>query len=86
MKLPTISLGLTGKIAKYPARSRNQSDCKIKRIPPARKLTIVLSLAEQISMGNRVISSAIWDKSAQVNFSKTNKIARACRASAVCGL
>ena len=37
-------------------------------------------------MGNCMISSAIWDKSAQANFSKTNKIARARRASAICGL
>ena len=33
-----------------------------------------------------MISSAIWDKSAQLNFLKTNKIARARRASAICGL
>ena len=35
-----------------------------------------------------MISSAImiWDKSARVNFSKTNKIARARRASAICSL
>ena len=33
-----------------------------------------------------MISSAIWDKSARVNFSKTNKIARARRASAICRL
>ena len=39
-----------------------------------------------ISIGNRMISSAIWDKSARVNFSKTNKIARARRASAICSL
>ena len=38
------------------------------------------------SIGNHMISSAIWDKSAQVNFSKTNKIARARKASAVCSL
>ena len=37
----------------------------------------------QISIGNHMISSAIWDKSAQVNFSKTNKIERAHRASAI---
>ena len=35
-----------------------------------------------IGIGNQVISSAIWDKSARVNFSKTNQIARARRASA----
>ena len=33
-----------------------------------------------ISIGNHMISRAIWDKSARVNFSKTNKIARARRA------
>ena len=37
-----------------------------------------------ICTGNRMIWNAIWDKSARVNFSKTNKIARACRASAIC--
>ena len=30
-----------------------------------------------------MISSAIWDKSARVNFSKVNQIARARRASAI---
>ena len=40
----------------------------------------------KISIGNHMISSAIWDKSARVNFSKTNKIARARRASAICSL
>ena len=39
-----------------------------------------------ISIGNHMISSAIWDKSARVNFSKTNQIARARRASAICSL
>ena len=38
------------------------------------------------SIGNHMISSAIWDKSARVNFSKTNKIARARRAGAICSL
>ena len=33
-----------------------------------------------------MISSTIWDKSEQANFSKTNQIARAPRASAICGL
>ena len=28
-----------------------------------------------ISIGNHMISSAIWNKQARVNFSKTNKIA-----------
>ena len=31
-----------------------------------------------------MISSAIWDKSARVNFSKANQIARARRSSAIC--
>ena len=30
-----------------------------------------------IGIGNHIISSAIWNKQARVNFSKTNKIARA---------
>ena len=37
-------------------------------------------------MGNCMISSKIWDKSAQVIVLKTNKIALAGRASAICGL
>ena len=37
-------------------------------------------------IGNHMISSAIWNKLARVNFLKTNKIARARRASAICGL
>ena len=41
---------------------------------------------ELISIGNHMISIAIWDKSALVNFSKTNKIARGRRASAICSL
>ena len=40
----------------------------------------------EICIGNHMISSAIWDKSARVNFSKANQIARARRASAICGL
>ena len=39
-----------------------------------------------VSIGNHMISSAIWDKLARVNFSKTNQIARARRASAICSL
>ena len=39
-----------------------------------------------ISIGNHMISSAIWDKSARVNFSKANQIARALRARAICSL
>ena len=38
------------------------------------------------SVGNHMISSAIWNKNARVNFSKTNKSARARRASAIWGL
>ena len=37
-------------------------------------------------LGNHMISSAIWDKSAKVNFSKANKIARTRRAAAICSL
>jgi len=33
-----------------------------------------------------MISSAIWNKQARVNFSKTNKIARASRANAIWSL
>ena len=40
----------------------------------------------RICIGNHMISSAIWDKSAQANFSKTNKIARARKASEICSL
>ena len=39
-----------------------------------------------ICIGEHMISSAIWNKLARVNFSNTNKIARARRASAICGL
>ena len=39
-----------------------------------------------ICIGNHMISSAIWNKKARVNFSKANKIARARRASAIWGL
>ena len=40
--------------------------------------------ASAVCKGNRMISSAIWDKSAQENISKANNIARARRASAIC--
>ena len=40
----------------------------------------------KISVGNHMISSAIWDKSTRVNFLKTNKFAQARRASAICSL
>ena len=39
--------------------------------------------ADLIGIGNHMISSAIWDKSARVNFSKANQIARARRASGI---
>ena len=62
--------------------------------------SLSLRSAEQknisVSIGNHMIwnhlitytffSSAIWNKQARVNFSKTNKSARARRASALCGL
>ena len=44
------------------------------------------SMVHTICIGNHIISSAIWDKSARVNFSKANQIARARRASAICSL
>ena len=48
-----------------------------------------LHSAEQtffICLGNHMILSAIWNKSAEANFSKTNEITRAYRASAIFGL
>ena len=39
-----------------------------------------------LCIGNHMISSAIWNKYARVNFSKTNKIAPALWASAIWGL
>ena len=40
---------------------------------------------QSICTGNHRISSAIWNKKARVNFSKTNKFVRARRASAIWG-
>ena len=37
-----------------------------------------------ISIGNHMISDAIWDKSAPENFSKANQIARTRGVSAIC--
>ena len=37
-----------------------------------------------ISIGNSMVSSAIWEKHARVSFSKTYKIARVPRTSAIC--
>ena len=37
-------------------------------------------------IGNHMISSAIWDKSARLNFSRANQFAQACRVSAICSL
>ena len=48
--------------------------------------SLMFTFKAEISIGNHMISSAIWDKSARVNFSKANQIARARRASAICGL
>ena len=50
------------------------------------RIRFILPASHIISIGNHMISSAIWDKSERVNFSKTNKIARARRASAICSL
>ena len=36
-----------------------------------------------VCIGNHIISSAIWDKSAQENFSKTNQFPFALRARAI---
>ena len=49
-------------------------------------VVVVFDRYRVVSIGNHMISSAIWDKSARVNFSKTNKIARARRTSAICSL
>ena len=45
-----------------------------------------ISLAGLFGIGNHMISGSSWDKSARVNFSKANKIARARRASAIFSL
>ena len=37
-----------------------------------------------VSIGNSMVSSAIWEKHVQVSFSKTYKIARVRRMSAIC--
>ena len=50
------------------------------------KTTKLKRASKMICIGNHMISSAIWDKSARVNFSKANQIARARRASAICSL
>ena len=55
-------------------------------MPTSKDFTYTSALSDLYLSGNRMISSAIWDKSAQVNFLKTNKIARARKVSAICGL
>ena len=47
---------------------------------------MICNIPRSICIGNHMISSAIWNKQARVNFSKTNKSARARRASALCRL
>ena len=37
-----------------------------------------------VSIGNSMVSSAIWEKHARVSFSKTYKIARVRRTSSIC--
>ena len=37
-----------------------------------------------VSIGNSMVSSAIWEKHVRVSFSKTYKIARVRRMSAIC--
>ena len=49
-------------------------------------LTVTVLIRDPVCIGNHMISSAVWDKSARVNFSKANQIARARRASAMCSL
>ena len=44
----------------------------------SKKISRIALVSRCFSIGNHMISSAIWDKSAQVHFSKTNQIAR-CR-------
>ena len=42
------------------------------------KITHYRGYLSKICIGNHMISSAIWDKSARVNFSKANQIAGEC--------
>ena len=48
--------------------------------------TSLFSSVQCFCIGNHMISSASWNKEARVIFSKTNKSARARRASVLCGL
>ena len=45
---------------------------------------LAVSALKLISIGNSMVSSAIWEKHARVSFSKTYKIARVRRMSAIC--
>ena len=53
---------------------------------PVNRAQAMQHLRIAICIGNHMISSAIWDKLARVHFSKTNQIAGARRASAICSL
>ena len=53
-----------------------QTDC--------RQPFLFLQTTVGVSIGSHMISSATWDKSARVIFSKTNQIARVRRATAIC--
>ena len=55
-------------------------------LPLLQPLPTPYMLAVSISIGNHMISRAIWNKEAQLNFSKTNKTAQAFKASAIWGL
>ena len=56
---------------------------KAQEIPERRGLSVKL---RKVCIGNHMISSAIWDKLARVNISKTNQIGQARRVSAICSL
>ena len=51
-----------------------------------RILIFCTRISHALHIGNHMISSATWDKSAPLNFSKAYQIARAGRPSAICSL
>ena len=78
------------KVISHRARLRENDTLPFSRAPAIKKKSPFFNaralVTREISIGNHMISSAIWDKLARVNFSKTNQIARARRASAICSL